>query len=1380
MYIYPEQDIIKCSEEFNKIFSNYYCWEISLKKDDNDNTFYVCENFSSLSKKYSLGILLNTLQYFKNNDIGYYDFEKLIGDIPKNAYDISMFDEKLLDFVAENRLIHLIENDILFDFYYKTKRYKELFMFSEEKYENKIQELFSKEEIEIILNSIIHDINNAKFYEDKPKYNEVWVKYIDSSLLKNYVIENNVDSVKKYYKNIYSDDELPDAVLNEILSKNSIPFEYYEYKKNKKLYNFLKVNKNTLIKEMDLSLFDLDEFSYYICTNYRVSGTNDALIKYFIEKYGMDCVLYLRCDWATDSFINNYFNELCDLFKNNKIEYEEFGMPKYIEDSNLLNLLLNENFIVRFIKKYGNELDDFFDFKSLIKIIDENYISVEGFNEIYDYLVRNIFNKYENFAGSTSINFLICAIKRGDFKNLHYFISFDYPEIFPYYEILKEHYFEIDIDRCMLSCSRNFLKYCFNNDCKLILDTLKYDGNIEIYFQNNLKEILPKYEIDKLPKVMYKSPCVLEYVINQGYYNFIDLFDENAMIDLINEKLDKYDSIKNIDEDKELKENLDFINKIITFIDKYNSSCVYFLMITNEKLKKYLFDLKRYDLYNQFLINENDIEEFKKNPSLVELLYNMSIEELSDKIQKIYNKNNDLFNTMLPFMLTKKYDCFSESCLSKICLYPDLQLKLHTIGDNKINVLARMYEKLSSSDSIDYSGVFIKIINNINLYNDLFDNIEDIYLLDDATLENLIKIISNSENIYSISTLDDVANLDKKVDIYFENIDSKIKNNTITNAELKNALYMKIFGINSDEAKFLIDRYCFDIDGIDDSTFDDKRYFDDNNKEIFKNIFNILNSINEIYELDDLDKLKKLYFNNNIRLKIDYNYSLEAIIRSKFASLYSNSLYKINEEHKINSDICNNKEILKLINDSKYNDIHPDYYVLDGDFNLQVHALGAYRYWERPNNFKEDWLRPFISYHGICTSYIRNDQIATARISHPVYGFSHYESSAYLCSGHYDLFSDDVITKFDSGYIKPYNTLLPDEMINNTRHTHNETVIERVINGSNEIVKRTPDYVLLFVDDINNKYNFMSVNDVLEELYLTYPDKKDDIEKNYRDYDNVLYSFFKKDNSILPIEDLYKLKLAHLYEETVQASVDQNIPIVIVDRLKYAKKEHDEFNELLNKFESNLNAEINNDRVDEFHQLFLKYFNNMVGCFNYTDISLEYYEYFSTEGFIKLYKHIKEVLNNIPDLQYSFQMLDYFLAILFEENNKREEGCELGSLDEECEEIINLINDKAFAMVKIYVKNELEIMGIDTKNFDNSITDVYKLLFVASQYNINLDSADSDCLFHIWYIIRNDFEDKGFIDEQRKNNCSIIDFYNNYIINNKEINIDNNFELKTR
>ena len=138
--------------------------------------------------------------------------------------------------------------------------------------------------------------------------------------------------------------------------------------------------------------------------------------------------------------------------------------------------------------------------------------------------------------------------------------------------------------------------------------------------------------------------------------------------------------------------------------------------------------------------------------------------------------------------------------------------------------------------------------------------------------------------------------------------------------------------------------------------------------------------------------------------------NLDSKIRKDYAKLYNDTLYKVNDKDIINEncELYNtNREVYKKIINTNYKGITPKFYLLKDDFNLQIHVLGAYSGFEVPDDFKVDWNMPKIASHGICTSYIGNNQIATARDTkgHPVYGFSDYEESALLLGGNFDLAS---------------------------------------------------------------------------------------------------------------------------------------------------------------------------------------------------------------------------------------------------------------------------------------------------------------------------------------------------------------------------------------
>ena len=214
---------------------------------------------------------------------------------------------------------------------------------------------------------------------------------------------------------------------------------------------------------------------------------------------------------------------------------------------------------------------------------------------------------------------------------------------------------------------------------------------------------------------------------------------------------------------------------------------------------------------------------------------------------------------------------------------------------------------------------------------------------------------------------------------------------------------------------------------------------------------------------------------------------------------------------------------------------------------------------------------------------------------HPVYGFDSYENSALLCAGNYDLYSDSVISKFDSGYRKPYKMFSPKDMIDNTRHTHNEIVIERRNIGRYNMYKRMPSYVIFILDDINDKQKFNS--------------------------------------------DLYK--------ETIQAAVDHNIPILILDRLKYVKSEKKKCEEYYNSF-------IQTKDYHLLYNFFLTYFNNIIGCISYDDDIKEYNKEFNLSGIMV---YINKLLSDIEDFSISDKRntIKCIIDCIELENQKRDE-----------------------------------------------------------------------------------------------------------------------------
>ena len=174
--------------------------------------------------------------------------------------------------------------------------------------------------------------------------------------------------------------------------------------------------------------------------------------------------------------------------------------------------------------------------------------------------------------------------------------------------------------------------------------------------------------------------------------------------------------------------------------------------------------------------------------------------------------------------------------------------------------------------------------------------------------------------------------------------------------------------------------------------------------------------------------------------------------------------------------------------------------------------------------------------------------------------------------------------------------LPPKVMIDATRHNHNEMVIERCKKSSNRSTyKRQPDYIVYIIDSSDNKDNLSENNRV--------------------------------------------------FNETLQAAADFNLPVVVIDRTKVSKKEMEKCQNLENKFRKTHDLEILND-------LFIKYFNNNVGGRFFSDKELYMKNnLFSNESLVDFYNRIiYHITNEITDNKEREVIINKIIEILNKEN----------------------------------------------------------------------------------------------------------------------------------
>lgn len=676
-------------------------------------------------------------------------------------------------------------------------------------------------------------------------------------------------------------------------------------------------------------------------------------------------------------------------------------------------------------------------------------------------------------------------------------------------------------------------------------------------FSNTLftEEVITLYgdeilnNIKKVPFVLKNNVYLFRKCLEGGNYNLLLTFSKKIFTeDIINlcgemilENIDKVPSIlkdnvylfRKCLEQEKYNLLLDFSNVLFTedIIELYGAKILEALkgrvpanLKENKYLKELCFKRNELDLFLQFAVDENILKNDVELEKYAEML-EVDAKGLREKLEYLSKANDSVFETLNIKMLAKRMNGFDIKDIEIMALYDDVQNMILNSDDKFIEILSKMIECLDGEE-YDKCPVIYKILVNRDKYRELINSI-DINNLSRDMLDNLVNVLQFKENYYGIVKVEDLTleGFNKlKNDKRNKNL-SKIDNGFIDVEELRNDVLLDKFGIDIEMAKFICERYCTDMEGVNKSLISIK-------------IKRILNSIYSIYNCLDIDKLKFFYLSSSKVRKDGFSFDLlETIIRTEYAKSYIATLYKVKEEHRLKKNVNVSDKVFYVLDKVNYNGDKPDIYILDGDFNMQIHALGAYLAWRRPDDFKERWENSKISYHGICTSYIGNNQMASVTNNHPVYGFAEYEPSALLLAGSNDIYSEDAIGQYATSLYQPYNLYDPVTMINKTRFKYNEMVLERRDNRKGSNFKRMPNYVVYFSDNLERIDNHI----------------KDEV-----------------------------------FEETVQASIDMNIPIVIVDRLKYALREQEKINKSIERFRESLD-------IDELKYIVTNYCNNMVG-----------------------------------------------------------------------------------------------------------------------------------------------------------------------------------------
>jgi len=566
------------------------------------------------------------------------------------------------------------------------------------------------------------------------------------------------------------------------------------------------------------------------------------------------------------------------------------------------------------------------------------------------------------------------------------------------------------------------------NICKLFnyFDIAGLNDDYNFKFIEYFFEILEKYD-DEETRVIYdlltcedikNSQVMRRYLLKKDghYYN-------NKYANFVESLYDVLDKVS--DEDKE---KIDYI-----FYSSY-SVFNYFLISPNE-MSKCLnsevvsrFDkeslslwFRNCDLFIIFNVLDNDDVSFIKTLSLIN---NYVLEKIGHNgdffrcVMRVFNTGNSRLISMYCKILTDFYDEYYEECIK---------------------------------NDLDQNDVFNKLLSFVL-------DFDCIYFLDDNSikdLDNLLIIFKDSYDKMYNSAFGKINFYDMKCGRF--DLESYL-NKKVNPGDLKNlkvAFFKHVYGININDAEYIVKKYGEFLDICEEDFFEE----DHSTLEVLKAICNIYR-----ISYDDIDKVRefKLLFCNYLKETGFYDNEkfpsfviLRALIDRMYMKTFNKVLFKTNE-----SNILYYDDGVPII------DAGTDFHIIGNVIN------GVGEFFKKEDNFKVRYNTSNNSTNqGVCTSFISNESLGVVRTKGPLIAYDNFDVDTLAAMGVGDIFSDtDSCTSLrrnNNGCGEGKYFLTAKKLIDYTRYGYNEMVFDRfLIHDENNSFKIQPSYIVAYkIDD---------------------------------------------------------------------------------------------------------------------------------------------------------------------------------------------------------------------------------------------------------------------------------------------------------------------------
>ena len=425
--------------------------------------------------------------------------------------------------------------------------------------------------------------------------------------------------------------------------------------------------------------------------------------------------------------------------------------------------------------------------------------------------------------------------------------------------------------------------------------------------------------------------------------------------------------------------------------------------------------------------------------------------EKIDLLLKLQEKNRFVLSTFNYALFDDTIYKFGENLLTKLSKYYDVVNQIVKLKNNpqKFNLFANLIINDSTSSSALVSDQKMAMLLNYMLENDI-----DPVLLSPSNnieLETARNIILKQIDQFSILDgnmrdivrersiiVPDSYTLSDYYDKLAEKCDSLMQEATDVSVA-QNLIFNKYFSMSIEDAKEMFRMYG--------SRFSETTKFDSDGVATLS-----LEIMQNILDMTTLEEVKTFYDSLNSINRYDMNAVLNIIhsIKKVYTKSLKNTLFSP-------TDITGYVE---------YNGKQIPVYEPQGNFQMLIQSTYT-DYGGMPiinDSYFDSWnLSSRTANHGICCSLISNNNMGMAAVKGPgvVIGFNSFSDEQINMMAPYDIY-----TRNDGYVIKCQRPLLylpGEEVMNETRHTHNEFNLERTnLTGEGTLANIQPDYVVVF------------------------------------------------------------------------------------------------------------------------------------------------------------------------------------------------------------------------------------------------------------------------------------------------------------------------------